>query len=116
MESGVHLSLHSNCQHQITYAKFNLKISYPPPYEREIWHYQKINTDQIRTTIKQFSWDRSFENLDVNEMAFLFNRTIKNILSNHIPHEIMICDDRYSPWTNNRVNELINEKNDTFQC
>ena len=36
MESGVHSSLHPNCQHQITNAKFNLKIYYPPPYEREI--------------------------------------------------------------------------------
>ena len=28
MESGVHSSLHPNCHHQITYAKFNLKIYY----------------------------------------------------------------------------------------
>ena len=31
MESGIHFSLHSNCHHQITYAKFNLNIHYPPP-------------------------------------------------------------------------------------
>ena len=49
-------------------------------------------------------------------MVFLFNRTIKNILSNYIPHEIIICDDRDPPWINNKVKELINEKNDTFQC
>ena len=49
-------------------------------------------------------------------MVFLFNRTIKNILSNYIPHEIIICDDRDPPRINNRVKELINEKNDTFQC
>ena len=66
--------------------------------------------------LEQFSWDRSFKNLDVNEMVFLFNRTIKNILSNYIPHEIIICDDRDPPWINNKVKELINEKNDTFQC
>ena len=116
MESGVHPSLHSNCQQQITYAKFNLKIHYPPPYEREIWHYEKANTDQIRKTIEQFFWDRSFKNLGVNEMVFLFNRTIKNILSNYIPHEIIICDDRDPPRINNRVKELIIEKNDIFQC
>ena len=29
MESGVLSSLHPNCHHQITYAKFNLKIYYP---------------------------------------------------------------------------------------
>ena len=82
LQSGVHPSLHSNCHHQITYAKFNLKIHYPPPYKHEIWYYQKANTDQIRKAIEQFSWDRSFKNLDVHEMVFSFNRTIKNILSN----------------------------------
>ena len=54
MESGVHPSPHSNCHHQIKYAKFNIKTHYPPPYEREIWHYQKANTDQIRKAIEQF--------------------------------------------------------------
>ena len=34
MESGIHLSLHSNCHHQIVFAKFDLSIFYPPPYER----------------------------------------------------------------------------------
>ena len=34
MESGIHSSLRSNFHHQITYGKFNLKIHYPPPYER----------------------------------------------------------------------------------
>ena len=116
METGVHHSLHSNCPHQITYAKFNLKIRYPSPYEREIWHYQKLNTDQIRKAIEQFSWDRLFRNRVINEMVFLFNRTIKNILSNYILHEIIICDDRDRPWINKRIKELINEKNDTSQC
>ena len=116
MESGVHHSLHSNCPHQITYAKFNLKIHYPPLYEREIGHYQKANTDQIRKAIEQFSWSRSFKNLNINEMVFLCNRTIKDILSNYIPHEIIICDDRDPPLINKRIRELINEKNDTSQC
>ena len=45
MESVVYSSLHSNCHHQVIYARFNLNIYYspphPPPYEREIWHYKK---------------------------------------------------------------------------
>ena len=108
MESSIHSSLHSNCHHQITYAKFNLKIHYPRPYECEIWHYQKANTDQIRKTIEQFSWDRSFKNLDVNEMVNHLS------LSNYITHEIIICDDRDPPCINNRVKELINEKKTTI--
>ena len=35
--SGVHSSLHPNCHHQITYLKINLKVDYPPPYERLVW-------------------------------------------------------------------------------
>ena len=32
IDSRVKPSLHENCDHQITYAKFNLKIIYPRPY------------------------------------------------------------------------------------
>ena len=49
-------------------------------------------------------------------MVFLFNRTIKNVLSNYILHEIIICDDQDPPWIKNRLKELFNEKKDTFQC
>ena len=54
--SGVHSLLHENCHHQIIYAKLNLKIFYPPLYEREIWHYQKANIENIRKAIDQFPW------------------------------------------------------------
>ena len=36
IESGVHSSFHSSCHHQIVFAKFNLKICYPPLYSREV--------------------------------------------------------------------------------
>ena len=52
MESGVHSWLHENCHHQLVYAKFNLKVWYPPPYEREIWHYQHTNIDKIKRAIE----------------------------------------------------------------
>ena len=32
VNSGVHSSLHPNCHHQIVHTKFNLNISYSPPY------------------------------------------------------------------------------------
>ena len=87
MESGVHSSLHSNCHHHITFAKLNLKIYYPPPYERDIWHYQKANVDQIRQAIVEFPWGNRFPNINVNEQVQLFTQTFQNIISNYIPHE-----------------------------
>ena len=38
LDSGVHSSVHPNSHHLIIYAKFNLKVYYPSPYERYIWH------------------------------------------------------------------------------
>ena len=110
MELRIHPSLYPNCHinYQMTYAKCNLKIHYPPSYKREI-------IDQIRKAIEQFSWDRSFKYLDHNEIVFLFNRTIKHTLSRYIPHEIIICNGQDPPWMKNIVKELINEKNDAFQ-
>ena len=51
LESGVHQSLHQNCHHQIIFAKFNLKVYYPPPYERTIFHYSQANVDNIQQVI-----------------------------------------------------------------
>ena len=48
MDSGVHTSLHSNCHHQIIYAKFDLKVFYPPPYEITVWHFSQENSDHIK--------------------------------------------------------------------
>ena len=32
VKSGVQSSLHQNCHHQIVFARFNLKVVFPPPY------------------------------------------------------------------------------------
>ena len=103
MESGVHSSLHANCHHHITFAKFNLKIHYPPPYEREVWHYQKANVDQIRQAISRFPWDNRFANINVNEQVQLFTQTIINIISNYIPHETITYDRSNPPWIDEKI-------------
>ena len=78
IESGVHSSLHSNCHRQITFAKFNLEIVYPPPYVQEVWHYKDANTELIRWAINEFNGPRVFLNTDVNKKVDLFNSTILN--------------------------------------
>ena len=94
MDAGIHPSLHASCHHQIVNAKFNLK---PPPYEREVWHFQKADINLIRRAMNEFKWERAFFNLNINETVSVFNTTIKNIMVNFIPHETMICDDRDPP-------------------
>ena len=47
---------------------------------------------------------------------YLFNEKIKNIHSNFIPHEAIVCDDRDPPWINSKIKNLIAEKNIAKMC
>ena len=91
--SGVHSSLHPSCHHQIFFPKLNLHIVHPPPHWREIWHYREASTGL---------------NTSVNEKVF--NRTILSILSNFIPHEVIVCNEKDLPWFNIIISS-IQEKN-----
>ena len=93
------------------FAKFNLKIYYPPPYLREVWHYKESNADLIKRAINNFNWEKAFPNTNINEKVSLFKKTILNILNNYIPHETIICDDKDPPWFNSRIKSLIENKN-----
>ena len=115
ISSAIHSSIHQNCDHQIILAKFSLKVHYLPPYEREVWHFKRANTDHIKRAINGFPWERSFADLDKNDKVYLFNKTIKTILSNFIPYETIAFDDRDSLWINNQVEHLINEKNALYK-
>ena len=112
IESGIHSSLHSSCHHQIVFTKFNLKRCFRPPYSREVWHFKEAKTDFIRRTLNDFNWERAFSN--VNEKVCIFNKSILNVLSNFIPHEIILCNDKYPPWFNSRIKSLLQAKNKVF--
>ena len=57
MESGLISSLYQNCQHQIVFARFNLKVVFSPPYEREVCYFQKANAGHSRKAINRFRWE-----------------------------------------------------------
>ena len=116
IKSGTQPSLHPNCHYQIIYAKFNLEVLYPPPFTREVWHYQDSNVDLIRRSINEFDWDRAFANKHVDEKVLIFNKTVLNVLSNFIPHEVKVCDDKDTPWFNVKIKSLINEKLRTYNA
>ena len=113
--SGVHSSLHTDCNHQIIYLQFNLKIDYPPPYERLVWNYNKANVESINLAINRFDWENLFAGKNVNEQVYLFNRTILNIFKNFIPNRIVTFDDSDPPWVNEQIKSLIQLKNQMFK-
>ena len=103
IDSGVHASLHSNCHHQIIYAKFDLKIIYP-------WHFKHVSSDHIKRAIDIFDWESALNHIDVNDQVSVFSSAILNIVSNFIPNETCACDDRDPPWINSFIKYLIHAK------
>ena len=71
----------------MTFAKFSLKILYLSPYEREAWHYQKANVEQIRLAISECSRGNHFANINVNEQLQFSTQAIQNIIYYYISHE-----------------------------
>ena len=73
IDSGVHASLHSNCHRKIINAKFNLKIIYPPPYQRTAWHFKHVDSDHIKRAADIFDWESALNYIDANDQVSVFN-------------------------------------------
>ena len=71
-DSGVHSTLHENCRHQITYCKLNLKIEYPPPYERLVWDFKRAVVNAITTAINYVDWKFMFSYKNVYEQVYRY--------------------------------------------
>ena len=115
IESGAHSFLHSSCLHQIVkFVKFNLKICYPTPYSKEDWHFKETETDLIRRALNDFNWERAFSKTNVNEKVCIFNKSALNFLSNFIPHETALYDDKAPPSFKSWINSLLQAKTKVF--
>ena len=45
----------------------------------------------------------------------MFNKIIKYIMSNYVPHEAITCDERNPPWINKDIKQLILDKNHAYK-
>ena len=86
--SGIHPTLHPTCHHQLIYSKLNLKIEYPSLYTREIWNYNRAETDLINRSIESFDRSKLFLGKETR-LSCTLNNTIFNIFRNLIPNKLI---------------------------
>ena len=113
--SGVHLSLHPNCHHQITFSRYNLIVEYPPPYERLVWDYNKANTKSIKQALMQINWQKLFLNKDVQQQVRTLNDIVFNVFSNFVPNKIVTFDDRDPPWMTEYIKTKIQQHDNIYK-
>ena len=109
-ESGVHASLFPRCHHQIIYAKVNLKIYYPPPYDRLVWDYSKAELTNIRKSFSQINWYNALKDLNVNDQVEYLSSCILNVFSNFVPNKTITCRDKEPPWMTEEVKKNCHMK------
>ena len=115
VNSGVHVSLHPNCHHQIIHSSFNLNISYPPLYQRLIWNYKKVNPKIIQKALDSVNWEILFDQKDINAQIVTLNETLLNIFCNYIPNKFITIDDKDSVWMNETIKSKVKAKNALYK-
>ena len=115
MINGLHLSLHSNCHHQITYCKLNLSTEYPQLYEHLVWDYNKANVEGIKTSTESANWELMFNNKNVHKHVSNFNQALMKIFpdfTSNKPVHLMI---EGSPLMNDFVKSKIKWKTQLYK-
>ena len=84
INSGIKPSLNENCDHQITYAKFNLQIIYPSPYQRLVWDYKNGKASSVEKALSMINWNKLFSNANVGKQVNILNDTLFNIFSKFV--------------------------------
>ena len=114
VDSGVHPSLHTNYHDQITDCILNLRIFYPPPYERLVWDYKRANESARNAALNKVDWEYLISNKSFNQQVINFNRTVMNVFSNFVPNKFVTFNDRDLPWMTSNIKDKINYRNNIY--
>ena len=90
-----------------------MKIEFPPPYTREIWDYNKAETNFIKHSIENVYWRNLFLGKHLHLLVEILNQTILNIFHNFVPNKTIFCGDRDPPWINEK-NQVIDLEEHAF--
>ena len=90
------------------YGKINFRIP-PPPFEREIWYFNRADSAAIKRSMISFPWLQHFSlNPDPNWQVKTSTDIFLNIMSTFIPNEIKKCSPREPPpWITNRLKNRL---------
>ena len=107
VETEVHPSIDSLCHHNIISGKINIRCPPVPPFNSQIWHYDKADSNAIRQSIQKFPWERHLAGLSPDEQAGFFTETLLNIFTNFIPNKNIKVESRDPPWINRCIKNLF---------
>ena len=115
INSGVFPSLDPHSKHNIIHGTLSIDLPRPPPYKRKIWDYKTAKMDCIRADLLKVNWNNLFVNLNVSEMTLVFTDVFLDIMSKHISHKIITCNDKDAPWITPQVKTAIKRNSRVYR-
>ena len=82
-------------------------IEYPPPYERLVWDYKKVNIDSIQKALEKINLRFFFSYKSVHQQNKVLNSTIMNVFSSFIPNKLVTFNDKDPPWMSEYLKNKI---------
>ena len=110
--SGVHTSLHNNCQSN-NLAHINLLIEHPPSYHRLIWYCSNADILNIRKSISSINWSHLFSDNHIDIIIIIFLKSVLNFFKSFVPNRHVVFDNKEPVWMNQSIKQLI-KKRDSF--
>ena len=80
-----------------------------------MWDYKKTDTNSIKKALKQVNCESLFLNKTVHEQVLISNKTLLNVLSNHVPNKIFTISDKDLLWMTQYLKSQINWHNNVYQ-
>ena len=80
-----------------------------------MWDYKKADTNSITKALKQVNCESLFLNKTVHEQVLILNKTLLNVLSNHVPNKIFTISDKDLLWMTQYLKSQINWHNNVYQ-
>ena len=112
----VDASIFDKCHHNISYGKTEICVPLPPKYVREVWDYSKADVQNIKKSIKDFNWRKTFESLSVDSKVDLLNERLLNIFWNYVTNKKIECDYRQPLWMTNSIKRSLKESFKLTKC
>ena len=82
----------------IVFGKLNLKVEYPPPYERIFWDYCRAGKVSMNRANNALNWKELFANNTVEFHVSELNDLLLIIYANYFPKNYILRNDKDCPW------------------
>ena len=96
--------------HSVPYARINSKINTDKPFKRTIFNYKRLDERTLCAVLREVNWETITQIESLDQSTETFTNELIKASKRCIPSKIVTIKPNDSPWMNDNIRLLINEK------